>query len=197
VKNKEKKRKKLRWLKWFFILPLFSAILFFGLHSIKTMKWDHEKHRSEYAIPSHIKGQAFSVKQERSANFERDISDKKYHKQKDKDGHEHHEEEFDGIFFAPFLLELGLILSGWLLLRKSQGNTAKKWTGILLLVAGLLPLLPILMLATGITWLYKKWKQRKETVSWLTEDHMYNFTAVPYNVDILDEWERNIRKEEK
>jgi hypothetical protein len=53
------------------------------------------------------------------------------------------------------------------------------------------------MLATGITWLYKKWKQRKETVSWLTEDHMYNFTAVPYNVDILDEWERNIRKEEK
>lgn len=208
MKKKGKKHKRLRWLKWFFILPLFIAIMFFGLHSIKMEKWAHEKQRSEHAILSQIEGQAFSAKQERPANFEGDISDKKYgdekgehshkhHDEKSEKGSEHHKEEFDGIFFVPFLLELGLVLSGWLLLRRSEGNTAKKWTGILLLVVGLFPLLPILALAAGITWVYKKCKQRKETTSWMADDHMYSFTPTSYNANILDEWERNIRKEEK
>lgn len=81
-----------------------------------------------------------------------------------------------------------------MLLRKSEGNTEKKWTSILLLVIGLLP---ILMLVAGITWIYKKFKYRKDTINWIADEYIDEFTTLTPATHILDEWEQNIRKEEQ
>ncbi|WP_242220942.1 hypothetical protein [Bacillus cereus group sp. BfR-BA-01380] len=187
MKKKKNKRKKWCWLKWMLTLPLLLTLLFFGLHSMKSERWDHEKHKkAEYAISHDKERQAFQTKKEDFAGFERHTHHEK-----------HHEKRFDDLFFVPFLLELVLVLFGWLILRKSEGNMAKKWTGILLLIIGLLPLLPILALAAMIVWAYKKFKQKRTVTSEYINTDMYNVSTMQKQIDILDQWERNIRKEEK
>ncbi|MEI4832188.1 hypothetical protein WAX78_22645 [Bacillus sp. FJAT-53711] len=186
MKKKKNKCKKLRWLKWILILPLLLTLLFFGLHSMKHERWDYEKHRkAEYAVASHKEGQAFFTEKGRFADSERHTHHEK-----------HHEKEFGDVFFAPFLLELGFVLFGWLILRKSEGNMAKKWTGVLLLVIGLFPFIPILALAAVIIWAYKKFKQKRTIANEHIDIHTYNFSTMQKQIDILDQWERNIRKEE-
>ncbi|MCM3737027.1 hypothetical protein M3215_14775 [Bacillus cytotoxicus] len=186
MKKKKNKRKKLCWLKWILILPLLLSILFFGLHSMKFERWDHEKHKkAEYAISHDKERQAFVTKKEDSAGFER-------HTHHDK----HHEKRFDDLFFVSFLLELSLVLFGWLILRKSEGNIAKKWTGILLLIIGLLPLLPIVVLIAMTAWAYKKFKEKRTITNEQINIDMYHVSTMQKQIDILDQWERNIRKEE-
>ncbi|PEA54153.1 hypothetical protein CON64_14310 [Bacillus pseudomycoides] len=186
MKKKKNKRKKLRWLKWVLILPLLLTLLFFGLHSMKFERWGHEKHKkTEYAISHDKEKEDFLTKKEDFAKFERHTRHEK-----------HHENGFDNLFFVPFLLELGLILFGWFILRKSEGNMAKKWTGILLLIIGLLPLLPILALVAIIAWAYKKFKHKRTITSEYININMYNVSTMQKQIDILDQWERNIRKEE-
>lgn len=180
---KKNNRKKWCWLKWMLILPLLLTLLFFGLHSMKSERWGHEKHKkAEYAISHDKERQASITKKEDFAGFER---------------HTHHEKRFDDLFFVPFLLELSLVLFGWLILRKSEGNMAKKWTGILLLIIGFLPLLPILTLGALIVWVYKKFKQKRTITSEHINIPMYDVSTMQKQIDILDQWERNIRKEEK
>ncbi|PEX90574.1 hypothetical protein [Bacillus cereus] len=180
---KKNKRKKLRWLKWIVILPLFLALLLFGLHSMKFDRWDHEKHKQAAYTVSHDKErEAFVTQKEKFNSFERDQHHEK-----------HHEKEFEGLFFIPFLLAFGFVLFGWLILRKSEGNMVKKWTGILLLVIGVLPALPILAFVAMIVWVYKKFKEKRMA----TNIDLYSDFQVQKQVDILDQWERNIRKEEK
>ncbi|MFD3445603.1 hypothetical protein ACFDTO_13485 [Microbacteriaceae bacterium 4G12] len=193
MKKKEKKRKKWRCLKWCLILPLLAAMLFFGLHSVKMERWNHENHRPAFTATSKMEGQAFAQKQERPTHSEGHMPTK--HEGHKHGGYRHHERGEDGFFLAPFLLELGLLLSGWMLLRKSEGNTAKKWIGILLLVAGALPLLPVLVLAAVVIWMYKKFKKRNKT-DWMADD-LYSAAPTSSRMNILDEWEQNIRKEEK
>ena len=206
--KKEKKRKKSRWLKWMCILPLVVVMLFFGLHIARKEIWSHEKKHFEQTAFSQTREQYFSQRQERFDNFQGERSEWKYqgnddvhhrehYGEKERIRGEHHEEVFDGIFFIPFLLDLVLVLFGWMLLRKSEGNAAKKWTSILLLVIGLLPILPILMLVAGITWIYKKFKHRKETINWIADEYIDEFTTLTPATHILDEWEQNIRKEEQ
>jgi hypothetical protein len=188
MKKKKNKCKKLCWLKWILILPLLLTLLFFGLHSMKSERWNHEEHRKTEHVVAHDKeGQAFFTEKGHFANSERHDHDQ-YKK--------HHEKEFDDVFFAPFLLEIGLVLFGWLILRKSEGNMAKKWTGVLLLVIGLFPLIPILALAAAITWVYRKFKEKRTITSEHIDIHTYNFSTSQKQIDILDQWERNIRKEE-
>lgn len=180
---KKNKRKKLRWLKWVLILPLFLGLLLFGLHSMKFERWGHEKHKEAAYTISHDKDrEAFVTKKEKFNNFERDQHDEK-----------HHEKEFEGLFFIPFLLAFGFVLFGWLILRKSEGNMVKKWTGILLLVIGVLSVLPVLAFVAIIGWTCKKLKEKRLA----THIDVYSDFQVHQQVDILDQWERSIRKEEK
>ncbi|MFE7912975.1 hypothetical protein ACFUVX_15645, partial [Bacillus mobilis] len=98
-----------------------------------------------------------------------------------------------GVFFIPFLLAFGFVLFGWYMLRKSEGNMVKKWTGILLLVIGVSPVLPVLAFVAIIGWTYKKLKEKRLA----THIDVYSDFQVQQQVDILDQWERSIRKEEK
>lgn len=91
-----------------------------------------------------IKKEKLSLRKRKFNNFERDQHHEK-----------HHEKEFEGLFFIPFLLAFGFVLFGWYMLRKSEGNMVKKWTGILLLVIGVLPVLPVLAFVAIIVWTYK------------------------------------------
>lgn len=180
---KKNKRKKWRWLKWILILPLLLALLLFGLHSMKFDRGDHEKHKQAAYTVSHDKErEAFVTQKEKFHNFEQNQHHEK-----------HHEKEFEGLFFIPFLLAFGFVLFGWFMLRKSEGNMVKKWTGILLLVIGLLPVLPMLAFVAAIVWAYKKLKEKRMA----TDIDLYSDFQVQQQVDILDQWERNIRKEEK
>ncbi|MEC2479781.1 hypothetical protein P9W83_24765, partial [Bacillus cereus] len=90
-------------------------------------------------------------------------------------------------------LAFGFVLFGWYMLRKSEGNMVKKWTGILLLVIGVLPVLPVLAFVAIIVWTYKKLKEKRLA----THIDVYSDFQVHQQVDILDQWERSIRKEEK
>ena len=47
------------------------------------------------------------------------------------------------------------------MIRKSEGNMVKKWTGIVLLVIGVLPVLPMLAFVAAIVWAYKSLKKKE------------------------------------
>ncbi len=183
MKKNKRKHKKMRWLKWILILPLLLALLLFGLHSMKFDRGEHEKHKQAAYTVSHDKErEAFVAQKEKFHHFERQNHHEK-----------HFEKEFGGLFFIPFLLAFGFVLFGWFMIRKSEGNMVKKWTGILLLVIGVLPVLPILAFVAAIVWAYKKFKEKRVA----TDIELYSDFQVQKQVDILDQWERNIRKEEK
>ncbi|MDM5188905.1 hypothetical protein QUF99_16740 [Bacillus sp. DX4.1] len=197
MKKQKKKRTKFRWFIWISIIPFFLFTLFLGLHGLKMERWHHEKHQ---ALVAQSEGQAYFSQREKIASFEDGGKHhKQEHKENDYEHHgKHHEEEFDGMFFILLLIELSSVLLGWFTLRKAEGRTIRKWIGILLIVIGLLPILPLLAIITCAIWLYKQRKQKQETAH-----VMIDYTADSYSIassntaSILDQWEKQIRKEEK
>ena len=91
---------------------------------------------------------------------------------------------------------------GWLLRKTAGSSIVRKWTGWLVMFVGAALILKGFLIAIAaavfVYWLYKKWKKSEKGQSW---DVPVSFQASPVPInshaDLLDEWERNISKEEK
>ncbi|WP_199426762.1 hypothetical protein [Thermaerobacillus caldiproteolyticus] len=96
----------------------------------------------------------------------------------------------------PILFQLAMIVIGWIMWKTASRSRAWKWTGLALMGVGVVALLPkLLLIPLGLIAAYMIYKKTKyETVN---ED--LSALAIP-NVNqrhFLDEWEKNIRKEEQ
>lgn len=112
-------------------------------------RWHHAKRE---AFAEEYRGQASYFKDERhhlkQENFENEKPFQHYEK--------HHKEKFDGSFLILFTIELSSILLGWFILKKAEGQIIRKWIGILLIIIGILPLIPLFVVVVFPIWLYKK-----------------------------------------
>ncbi|PEB51407.1 hypothetical protein CON65_11000 [Bacillus pseudomycoides] len=192
MKKQKKKRTKFRWLIWISVISI-SLAIFLGTLGLHMERWHHEK-REAFAVEhsgqaSYSKDERHHIKQE---NFENGKPVQHYEKHHEK----HHEEKFDGIFLILFTIELSSILLGWFILKKAKGQMIRKWIGILLIIIGVLPLLPLFAVVVFPIWLYKKRKQN--SLQSTTDYTMDSYLVLSNNkADILDQWEKQIRKEEK
>ncbi|MFS0879017.1 hypothetical protein [Metabacillus niabensis] len=99
---------------------------------------------------------------------------------------------FIGHDFLSLLVNIGIITLGWWIWKKANGETVKKWVGIILLLIGLWAILPkiiaipLVLIALYITF---RGSKSKETIF----EEQVNATYPIYNTashNILDEWER-------
>ncbi|PAD70992.1 hypothetical protein CHH83_00700 [Bacillus sp. 7586-K] len=94
--------------------------------------------------------------------------------------------------FLSLLVNIGIITLGWWILKKANGETVKKWVGIILLLGGLWAILPkIIAIPLVLIALYITFRgcKSKETIF----EEQVNATYPIYNTashNILDEWER-------
>ncbi|MBJ8030816.1 hypothetical protein JDS96_23745 [Bacillus cereus group sp. N21] len=189
VKKQKKKRTKFRWLIWVSIIAFSLLAVFLGTRGLQMERWHHAKRE---AFAEEYRGQASYLKDERhhlkQENFENEKPFQHYEK--------HHKEKFDGSFLILFTIELSSILLGWFILKKAEGQIIRKWIGILLIIIGILPLIPLFVVVVFPIWLYKK---RKQNSLHSTTDYTVDSYIVISNnkTDILDQWEKQIRKEEK
>ncbi|WP_051317112.1 hypothetical protein [Ectobacillus panaciterrae] len=199
----ETKKKTRKAWKWFILLPILSIILFVGLRTADFGGWGH---RSNFAI--HQNHQAFFNKGGEANRFEA-LQQGEFHMQGRGNGPHsfeqgfspdrfHHRGEHRGFGFIPFLFGLVLFILGWFVRKSADGSTWKKWTGTFLMFLALLPIMPFILIALAIYWLYKIWKKNRMNEDITVEPFLSPVHAgVSRNADILDEWERNITKEDK
>lgn len=100
-----------------------------------------------------------------------------------------------GVF--ALLFQLAMIAIGWIIWKTSK-RSGWKWAGIALMGIGVVALLPkVLLIPLALFVAYVMYKKRRTT------NHIFNEEVVPFTVptaqtsDFLDEWEKNIQKEEK
>lgn len=198
--------KKKKGLKWLVLLAVIGIVIFTGFQVVK-----HEGYRfNNFNMTSMMNSQqqptqgTFQRGQTGQGQFQggnqpgQFQANGPHHKGMHQEGmmHQggfgHHERWFGGFSILPFFLALGSILVGWLLWRGAD-HGPRKWIGLLLIALGALPSLPILLIAAAIYWLYKKFKNKNDN---LVSDE-YTSTQPVKQPDYLDEWERNIKKEEK
>ncbi|PMC40539.1 hypothetical protein CJ195_02160 [Bacillus sp. UMB0899] len=101
--------------------------------------------------------------------------------------------------FLPFLFHLGLLILGWWILKKANGELVKKWVGTILLTIGVFSILPfIIALPLAFIALYIILRGKKKSNKEFTNEPIIVSTQ-SYNHNnqhILDEWERKTLKEE-
>ncbi|XJZ26746.1 hypothetical protein ACF5W4_15585 [Bacillota bacterium Lsc_1132] len=106
--------------------------------------------------------------------------------------------ELGGILFA-----FAAIFLGWLFRKNAGESIWRKWTGWLLIGIGALLLLakvlPLVVLAVGAFVLYRLLKEKKNAkANWKVDETFESVTPVTSSTGaLLDEWERNIKKEDK
>ncbi|WP_226529056.1 hypothetical protein [Metabacillus niabensis] len=104
------------------------------------------------------------------------------------------------ISFLPFLFHLGLIILGWWVLKKANGEFIKKWVGMILLSIGAFSILPVIIaIPVALIALYVISKSKKQSKSELIINEPIIVSTPFYNQHthhILDEWERKTLKEE-
>ena len=116
-------------------------------------------------------------------------------------GFHHHDLRVVNMFgsFLQFLLHLGLIILGWWVLKKANGESVKKWLGIILLTIGVFSILPfIIAIPFSIIAIYIILKSKKHSNREYTDEPII-VTTPSYSHStqhILDEWERKTLKEE-
>ncbi len=94
--------------------------------------------------------------------------------------------------FLSLLVNIGIIILGWWIWKTANGETVKKWVGIILLLIGLWAILPkIIAISLVLIALYITFRgsKSKETIF----EEQVNATFPIYNTashNILDEWER-------
>lgn len=102
--------------------------------------------------------------------------------------HDHHGPEAGKYLVG--LAALFAVLLGWYL-RRVRG---KKLLGNLFILVGILPILPFVLIGILIYWLVKKVRSGKQTV---VSEPLSHFPDSSLNAQLLDEWERKMKMEEK
>lgn len=107
--------------------------------------------------------------------------------------------EASGNTFAFLLFKIAFLLIGALLWR--IGRNALKWFGAVLFFIGIFTLLPVILAVPVTAFIgyitYRVYRSsRPETVMVEPVSTVYR-TEVHSNPDMLDEWERNLKKEEE
>ncbi|MGM0877232.1 MAG: hypothetical protein ACQEWV_21420 [Bacillota bacterium] len=99
--------------------------------------------------------------------------------------------------FLPFLFHLGLIALGWWIWKKADGESVKKWTGVILLTVGLFSILPLIIaIPVLLIALYLAFKRKTADSDFIDEPMMVTYPSYTTTThDILDEWERKTNKE--
>lgn len=111
-------------------------------------------------------------------------------------GREHH-----GFGLFGWMLAAAIFFLGWFLRKFSGNSLLKKWTGWLLMLIGLVMIFKVFLLAAAavilIVWLFKKWKITNKNDSWdIPVSFQVATGTINTDADKLDEWERNLFKEE-
>lgn len=97
-----------------------------------------------------------------------------------------------GVF--ALLFQLAMIAIGWVMWKTAK-QSGWKWAGVALMVAGLLALLPKVLLIPLVLFVaYMFYKKRQTKPNAPLEPMTVPTTPIH---DFLDEWEKNIQKEEK
>ncbi|MCM3439970.1 hypothetical protein AB3Z07_21890 [Metabacillus halosaccharovorans] len=115
-------------------------------------------------------------------------------------GFPHHDLRVINISFLPFLFHLGLIILGWWVLKKANGEFIKKWVGMILLSIGafsILPLIIAILVALIALYVISKSKKQSKNDLMINEPIIGSTPSYKQNTHhILDEWERKTLKEE-
>jgi hypothetical protein len=96
----------------------------------------------------------------------------------------------------PLLIQLTMIIIGWIIWKTA--NSGWKWVGLGVMGAGLVALLPkILLIPLALFAAYVLYKKKKqESFSSTLAEEWTLSTAPTMKRDFLDEWEKKIQKEE-
>jgi hypothetical protein len=103
-----------------------------------------------------------------------------------------------GFSIIPFLFNLGLIALGWWIWKKADGESVKKWVGVILLGIGLFSILPLIIaIPILLAAFYFAFKKKKADSHFIDEPMIITTPSFTNSThDILDEWERKTNKEE-
>jgi hypothetical protein len=202
---KEKKKKKSR--KWFLLgiglVALISlAILFTGM--------DGRRHLDNLSMPKQAEGVMRDTVQ-KGRDIAGNFNMKSFHERGDAGravmqhgpkfeghgeemmGHRHGFHDHHGPEAGKYLVGLAALfalLLGWYL-RRVKG---KKLLGNLLILVGILPILPFVLIGILIYWLVKKVRSGKQNI---VSEPLSHFSDRSLNAQLLDEWERKTKMEEK
>ncbi len=98
-----------------------------------------------------------------------------------------------GLSFLPFLFHLGLIVLGWWIWRKANGESVKKWVGIILLTVGMFSILPLIIVIPVLliaVYFIVKGKTQSDS-EFIADPIIVSSLSYSSNTNnILDEWER-------
>lgn len=115
-------------------------------------------------------------------------------------GFPHHDLRVINIPFLPFLFQLALIILGWWVFKKANGEFVKKWVGTILLSIGAFSILPLIIaIPVALIVLYVISRSKKQSKSELIINEPIIVSTPSYNHithHILDEWEEKTLKEE-
>jgi hypothetical protein len=110
----------------------------------------------------------------------------------------HHRDVVFGLSLFPFLFNLGLIALGWWIWKKADGESVKKWVGVILLGIGLFSILPLIIaIPLLLVAFYFAFKKKKADSHFIDEPIIMTTSTITNHAhDILDEWERKTNKED-
>ena len=190
------------------LLASLGIVFFIGLHFFGVGRWEHgnlggawqNKATQMQAFHQGNSGKMGGQMMQQGREFHRDgmmMGDPRGEK------HFHGEHGFalGGIIFA-----IGAILLGWLFRKNAGESLWRKWLGWVLIGIGSLALfarvLPLVVLAVIIFALYKFVKGKKQGRSvernWKMDEVFESVSPISTSTGtMLDEWERNITKEEE
>ncbi len=101
--------------------------------------------------------------------------------------------------FLPFLFHLGLLILGWWIWKRANGELVKKWVGMILLSIGVFSILPpLITLPLAVITLFIILRRKKQSNGeFINEPIMVSTPSYNHPTHhILDEWERKTLKEE-
>lgn len=100
-----------------------------------------------------------------------------------------------GFGFGHIFLQAGMFVVGWIVWKLSNGNCIRKWIGIALMI---LALPKILVLPAILVAAYFAYKISRNGNASYAQTEAADFSSLDsHKLDYLDEWEKNIHKEEK
>jgi hypothetical protein len=100
---------------------------------------------------------------------------------------------------AMLVIGLTMVIIGWIVWKTTNRSRVWKWVGLAFMGFGLMALLPkILLIPLGLLVAYVMYKQTKrQPVGNVLNEELTSFTVpTVQKYDFLDEWEKNIQKEE-
>lgn len=178
-------------LKWGIVLVILGVLTFVGVRYLGHHGQEHPYNGRVVAQEYHMQqmpsnhGDNRMVFAERRINYEGDDQDMR--------GRMHHSRHgFPWV--ASFLIGGIMVVGGWMLVKRSQGNRVKKWIGVSLILLALLPLIGPLVgiAAVALLLLVTMRILKKPSGRTIVETVPEFYDSKTKDADFLDEWEKQV-----